>query len=209
MRMPTNLLFLLIMACFISGCANLHVPHTSAHFTIQSPSVRQVQLAFISRWEMRGAFSIQQLGQQPVIANYQWQQYAKNYRINISSVLNVYTIKIIKQNNLVLLFKNEALISQAKTPEQLMQKALGWSLPINALSNWIKGLPAPGKYRAQYDVFGHVMLLQQLGWRIRYSQYADIHGVDFPEVIYLQQSRLKAKIVIKQIIFHPQFDTAQ
>ncbi len=64
--------------------------------------------------------------------------------INLSGSLNIGSVVIIGQPNKVTLQRgNEAPIS-ATTAEELMQRQLGWTLPIPSLWYWARGLPAPG-----------------------------------------------------------------
>ncbi|MCX7125295.1 MAG: lipoprotein insertase outer membrane protein LolB [Gammaproteobacteria bacterium] len=190
---------ILASLCLLSGCVRLQTPTASTTFQIEKPAIRQAQLAKVNSWKINGAFSIQQTGQQPEIANYSWYQFAnKNYRIEISSVLNLYSVVIDCDANSITLSKNGTQKLSAKTPEKLMLKALGWSLPIDELHEWIKGMPALGKYSAQYDAYGHLILLKQKGWTVKYDSYKANAAVDLPQMITLRRSGLFVKIVINQ-----------
>src|SRR3990167_250042 len=191
----TKIIFIVFFALLLSSCVSLRAPQTHSSFTQESSTLRQAQLKKIKNWTISGAFSIQQINQQPVIANYIWHQQGNRYQIHISSVLNVYTVMITKQLHVISLYKNGNLISHASTPEKLMKNALGWSLPIGNLSDWIKGIPASEKYHAAYDAFGHIILLTQLGWQIRYAQYNTFHSIDLPAIIYLERPGINIKLI--------------
>ncbi len=61
----------------------------------------------------------------------------------------------------------------APDAESLMQKALGWQLPLSGLRYWVATQPAPdAEYRVERNTNGQVTLLRQQGWEIRYSRYA-------------------------------------
>ncbi|OGT49417.1 MAG: outer membrane lipoprotein LolB [Gammaproteobacteria bacterium RIFCSPHIGHO2_12_FULL_38_11] len=183
----------------LSGCVRLQTPVASKTFEVQNIFSRQVKLSKINNWKIHGAFSIAQTGQQPEIANYVWNQVnSENYRIEISSALNLYSVVIVCRSGLVSLLKNGSQRFSAKTPEKLMEKALGWSLPISELDNWIKGMPADGKYKAKYDVYGHLILLKQMGWTVQYGSYKANKNVDLPQMITLQRTGLFVKIVTNQ-----------
>ena len=183
--------------CLLTGCVHLETPTASNHFVVEKPAVRQAQLTGIQQWKIKGAFSVTQTGQQPDIANYVWTQKNPNqYRIQISSALNLYTITLVHESNIIALYKNGVLKWYAKTPEALMQKALGWSLPLQPLQSWIKGTPAAGQYHARYDEYGHIILLQQFGWTIKYDAYKTENNIDFPQLMTLQRPNWLVKIVI-------------
>ena len=190
----------IILVLLVSGCVSLRVPTTTTHFQTMTPQQRALALAKINQWKIEGALSIVQANQQPEIANYQWQQLAlQNYHIVISSALNLYRVVIDSHHNIVTLSKNGTFVASAKTPKQLMQKAVGWSLPISAMQYWIKGLPSPQKkFVAKYDGFGHLIFLQQSGWTLHYQAYQTQWTIDLPQMITLQRPGLYAKVVIRR-----------
>jgi outer membrane lipoprotein LolB len=57
-------------------------------------------------------------------------------------------------------------------PEALVEAATGWKLPINSLSWWIRGLPAPdGDYRLLFNDQNQLAVIKQSGWEIRYDRW--------------------------------------
>lgn len=192
---------LLFLPCLLllAGCANIDNPEPVIPFKVETPAHRQAQLAKVTNWRVEGAFSLIESGQKPEIANYIWQEYSrKNYRINISSALGLYQVDIHYQFHTVKLWKNGAQVFTAKTPEILMQKALGWSLPVTQLRYWIKGMPAKnaGRYVARYDAYGHLVMLSQDGWIINFSKYkTKENNIDLPGVITMQRPGFFVKII--------------
>lgn len=204
------LILVILLSDLLSGCGQMHPPNATSHYLVQSPAERQATLAGVRFWRIAGAFSIQQFGIKPEIANYTWQQFTPNsYRIQIVSALGLYRVEILYQMKSVTFWKNGLHVATAKTPEGLMQHTMGWSLPISELAYWIKGAPAPDRhanYFARYDQYGHLLLLQQNGWIIQYGSYkTNEHGVDLPQVITLVRPGLSAKIIVKQwhlLVYH-------
>lgn len=71
--------------------------------------------------------------------------------------------------------RGERFISQH--PERDLQALLGWSLPLEALPYWARGLPQPGRpVRYLLDTRGHLQMLYQDGWQIDYQAYRDSAG---------------------------------
>lgn len=190
----------LLGVLLLSSCDILDKPKPSQYFFVMSPATRNAQLAKIKFFRLGGEFSIQQPMKLPKIANFTWKQFGqKAYNINITSTLGLFSADINYQLGIVKLWKNGTHVSTAKTPSSLMQKALGWSLPISPMSSWVKGMPAKnaGYYEARYDYFGHLISLRQAGWILYYSAYKnDGDKVDFPQVILMSRPGLQVKIVI-------------
>ena len=88
----------------------------------------------------------------------------------------------------------------AKTPEALLQKAVGWYLPITPLRYWYKGMPAPrsfGDYKVTYDQYGHLIALMQSGWQVTFGAYKQIGNVDLPQLLKIKRSGLSIKIITR------------
>jgi len=192
---------ILIAGGLLAGCVNMSAPsqQTAGTFQTQPTEQRQAKLETIKSWNASGAISVQQANQTPMIMRYDWHQYGPNsYRVDLAASLNLAAVTITGGPNRVTLQKgNEAPISAA-TPEQLMQKNLGWSLPIPSLWYWARGLPAPGGNQGvQYDHYGHMTSLNQNGWRVTLGNYQTVQGVDLPGVIELNRAHISAKIVVK------------
>jgi len=196
-------IFGLTSLLLLSGCAKMYLPTGSKDFKVQSPSMRRAKLTVVKAWRIDGSLSIEKVGKKPVIANFTWHQLnPRDYRIEISSPLGLYSASIYSQYGSVELWKNGVHVTTAKSPRKLMQKALGWWIPITQMRDWIKGMPAPvkkaGYYQARYDKYGHLTFLKQQGWTIYYSIYRkDDYGMDFPLLITMRRPGFNIKIIIQ------------
>jgi outer membrane lipoprotein LolB len=59
-----------------------------------------------------------------------------------------------------------------------MQRFLGFSLPVDALTHWVRGERAPGYPvdASTSDADGNLVALDQLAWRLEYSDYRASNG---------------------------------
>ena len=196
------LLYSLFAMTLITGCVRVDLPTQPSPLAYkkQSWAQRHHALMQLHHWNIDGAFSVQR-PDKSVIANYTWQQAGNDFSIHISSSLDAYSALIRGEPGHVTLWRSDRQSFSANNPEQLMQQQLGWSLPLSNLFYWIRGLPAPGKYQARYDHFGHVIALWQRGWQVQFSNYWPLGNVDVPRTLLLNHAHLTAKIVIKHWIF--------
>jgi len=189
-----NKILLLILLLALSACS--HQPLEPSYRKVL-PAVRQTQLTTLNHWEIEGSFSLRQ-PPQSVVANYEWLQQGDHYDLHIHSALNLVSIKIIGEPNEVHLWRSARHVVEAQNPEELMQAQLGWQLPLSNLQYWIRGLPAPGLYKARYDAYGHLLTLKQAGWTIHYSKYLPHGHYDLPTMLKLTDDQWAAKISIKR-----------
>ncbi len=188
----------LLTVLALTGCVNLRVPDEDIVFKHVSPAARQEQLGLIRHWRITGAFSIRVPGQSPALANYVWNQLGQNsYRIKLASSLNLYTAMIVGRYGSVTLWKTSTKHFTAKTPEALMEREMGWYLPIRDMFYWVRGIPAPGKAATTFDQYGHLRTLRQKGWIIDYDRYQVENEIDLPRLITMQRGNIHVRLVIK------------
>ena len=197
MRYLLKTLLMGLFSLFFSGCIRLSTPHSDNNLSYATPKTHQQQAKNIQQWRILGAFSINN-GEKTELANYTWElKDQDNYHVTVSSSLNLYHITIINDRQQLSLQQNQKDPLIANTPEALMQQAVGYSLPISNLYYWIRGLPAPGKAKTQFDESGHLSTLAQAGWEINYRHYQSVNGIDLPSLIQLYKTPFNIKIAIK------------
>ena len=63
----------------------------------------------------------------------------------------------------------------AASPELLLRRALGWSVPVQSLRHWVLGLPGrAAAYRL--DGYGRLQSLELGGWLVSYDDYVSLAG---------------------------------
>lgn len=196
-----SILCLMVMLfCYpLTGCVNLHVAKQRS-FQTRSLQQRTQQRRNIKQWHAQGAFSLQQPGLQPILANFQWQQFAmQHYQLQIAAPLRAVVVTLRATPGKVTLLQAGEPPRTANSARQLLRNTLNWDLPVADLYYWLRAVPVP-QLKASYhsDSFGHITQLQQASWNITYQNYRTIHHVDLPGLIKLSNSRLRLKIAIKQ-----------
>lgn len=188
-----------LLPMLLVGCANVKTAQ-KYNPSVQNASAkaRQAQASKINSWNIQGSLSLQLPAQRSSILAYNWQQYGSNYRIQLNSTLNLYQINLVGQKGSVTLTQANKQPLVARSPENLLQQAVGWSLPISNLYYWMRGIPAPGPYSAQYDGLGHITSLQQQGWFLSYLRYTTVNGIDLPSLISMQGSNIKARVLMRR-----------
>ncbi|WP_100622552.1 lipoprotein insertase outer membrane protein LolB [Candidatus Coxiella mudrowiae] len=192
-------LILLSTLAATPGCTpTLRLPtQPTVTYTYQAQSWQKHYhaLSQFSLWNIDGAFSIQEPGR-TIIAEYEWQQKGTNYHIRIHSTLGIYSVEISGRPGMVMLWRSSQEHYTTRTPEQLLQQQLGWQLPVSNLYYWVRGIPAPGIYHGNFDSYGHLTVLQQKGWSIRFSRYSTIDSI-VPYTLILNKGPFTIKIIIK------------
>jgi outer membrane lipoprotein LolB len=88
--------------------------------------------------------------------------------------------------------------------EQLLLSATGWSIPVRALQNWIRGIGAAGHEfgptKLAYDAAGLPAKLEQAGWSIEYQEWypAGSDRPQLPKRIVARNGAASVKLVVDE-----------
>lgn len=196
--MTNRLFILLFLSIFITACTTMQShPVTRTTTAISSGWLaQQQQINLISNWTVRGRIAVQ-MAQHGGSASVFWQQQNQNYAIELFGPLGVGAVYLNGTPGQILLTSSKGEHLQATTPEILIQRALGWNLPVTNLKYWIRGIPVQGQAKTtQFNNQGQLSQLQQDGWTINYLNYFTVQNVYLPQQILLQGQGLVVKIFI-------------
>ncbi|XQU09621.1 lipoprotein insertase outer membrane protein LolB [Halomonas sp. LY9] len=88
---------------------------------------------------------------------------------------------------------------EAETPEALMEEQLGWSLPVRAMPDWVRGLPGDhASYQLETDELGFPNFLQQDGWEIDYRDWEQVEGMWLPRRLVMNYGDVRITLVVNQ-----------
>ncbi|GGJ92991.1 lipoprotein insertase outer membrane protein LolB [Pseudomonas matsuisoli] len=127
-----------------------------------------------------------------------WLQRQDYYDIRLSGPLGRGAARLTGRPGAVQLESSEGRYA-AESPEALLTRQVGWQLPVSNLLWWIRGLPAPdSKSRVSLDAGSHLARLEQDGWSIEYTRYADFDGYTLPERLKLTGQDVEVILVVKE-----------
>ncbi len=83
--------------------------------------------------------------------------------------------------------------------ETLMQKSVGWAVPLTGLRYWLVAAPAPeGEFTLERNPDGQVSALNQQGWEIRYPRYATAKPDALPLELNISRDGIEAVLKIDE-----------
>ncbi len=188
---------MMLLLLLLAACTRVQVAEQHSDFAKQPFSQRKLALERLANWKIKGSFSVQQQGERH-IASYNWLQNDQSYQIEVYASLGLYRLRIEGNPDEARLYQAGEAVISADSASDLLEKRLGWSLPVMNLSYWIRGLPAPGSYRGDYDAYGHVIRIVQQGWQVGLSHYVTIKSLDLPRILDIRGEGLKIRVAIKE-----------
>lgn len=195
----------------LSSCAT--APELTAPITDESHekwSQRQQQLSTQKHWQIHGRVAL--FANDDVYnLGLHWVMNESRSKLNLEAALGQGMIELEKTNTHVSLLTSDGKSYLGQNAEQVLYQATGWSIPVEGLAAWIKGINhADSDYLPDIDAAGRVSSLQQDNWTINYLEYSQVKSVDqritdLPRKIYMKRQNLALKIVIDQ--WQPQQNT--
>jgi outer membrane lipoprotein LolB len=186
-----------LLALMLAGCVSQPpVPDTVQDLRWETHSRK---VAGLINWGLTGRMSVQ-LEQEGWSANLYWRQDNGRYNLRIVAPLGRGTVEISGDGEAVRLTTPENQVLEDADVTALMQANLGWEVPVPSLVYWIRGLPDPALEPGllEMDDSGHLAMLRQLNWEIRYERYAERGDYVLPSRISLQRTGLKFRLNISR-----------
>jgi outer membrane lipoprotein LolB len=177
---------------------------TQPMISTQSHNWQQYQASMqpIQSWTVAGLIGIR-MPKQAESANFTWQQIHDQFNISLYGPLGLGGTELKGSKQGVSLTTHDGRVLTADNIEDLMQQNLGWSLPVNGLIYWVKGLPVPGvPAKTEFNQQGLLSDLQQQGWDIHYLDYQQQNGQWRVRKMLCQRQNLTITLIIN--LWQPQ-----
>lgn len=196
--MMNRLLFILtLLIVTLSGCATLTPPVSPPKQQSDTWEQQQALLSRLQSWQLLAKIGMQSPDFSGS-ASLDWQQSkGRRYLMTLSGPLATGSASISGQPGQVTLRLPKGEVFTADNPEHLLQKQLGWKLPVSSLYYWIRGIPQPGvTSHTFFNAHQQLSLLEQQGWQIHYLNYTQVGAYSLPQKIEMTTAGIKVKLVI-------------
>ncbi len=188
-------ILLLLSLILVSGCA------TKPSLKLVDPS-RPPALTELNHWQLEARVAIQ-TPQDNVTASLDWQKNGDQFDFLMSGAFGVTYAHLVQEKSQATLDIPDHDTMIHSDSQILLQQALGWDFPIDALSYWVKGLPSgtPGEMVTR-DKQNRITKIEMGYWQIDITKYRMFQGYDWPKMIKAQHPNMNIKVVAKKWAFY-------
>ncbi|MGM0983812.1 MAG: lipoprotein insertase outer membrane protein LolB [Pseudomonadota bacterium] len=194
MTLLLRLLYPLVVLALVTGCAGRE-PAPEGERSEGQWQAQAERLAELDTWVLVGKVGLR-TPEESTSANLDWSQHSHYYRLLISGPFGSGRSTLEGREGRFSLTTAEGRF-EAETPEALMEQQLGWSLPVSALSDWIRGVPAEDSaHRLEEDELGFPLRLEQDGWEIEYRDWERVADLWLPRRLVMTYDTLRVTLVV-------------
>lgn len=194
----TRLWLPVLAALLLNGCASWQQPKVAEiPFPAQE---RQQQLAALTQFELNAALNVKAPGDS-VSGSLNWVQQREFYTADLNSFIgmNIFKLQTSAEGALVQVSGES---HQAQSAAALLNYLSGWSLPIEEMPLWLKGMTGTSSSDLRFDPMGRLVSFSLLDsqnrrWQVTYSKFFP-DRLSLPKQINLESSDTKLKLVIRQ-----------
>lgn len=188
----------MLVALFLSGCASWQQPKVAE---IPLPArERQQQLTAITQFELTASLGVKAPGES-VSGSLNWEQQGEFYTADLNNFIgiNIFKLQTSAQGALVQVSGES---HQAQSAAALLDYLSGWSLPIEEMPLWLKGMTGNSSSDLRFDPMGRLVSFSLLDsqnrrWQVSYPEFFP-DRLSLPKRITLESSDTRLKLVIRQ-----------
>lgn len=143
-------------------------------------------------WQMSGKLSVKG-NERPTGAQLLWSQRGSISELDLSGPVGVggATLRIAPDTSV--LTRSNGKVVRADTPEELIERVIGWPMPASLLRWWVVGVADQGQLLS-IDAEGRPEQFQYAEWTVSYDDYIDIEGLPLPRVMLITDGHLQLKL---------------
>lgn len=80
----------------------------------------------------------------------------------------------------------------------LLERELGWRVPVAELVDWVRGMRAPGSAGIQFRADGLPAAIEQAGWKVEFPEYDESREPPLPRKVFASRGNYKVRLAIRE-----------
>ena len=131
---------------------------------------------------------------QSVAASFVWRQFSQGGEIDLWGPLGQGRTRVVWEGDALVVRTADGARLDGGDAHALLRREFGLAAPLELLSNWMVGQPAPGwpAERGDGDAF------TQLGWRVAPSRFVEVSGRRVPSRLVASRAERKLTVLCRE-----------
>jgi outer membrane lipoprotein LolB len=170
-----------------------------AFFVVSCSSLPRSDLAVNADFILEGRIGIRGVGR-ATSASIRWVQSENNFDMVLWGPLGQGKTRLSGDTSLMTLRSASGDYFEGVVPDEILQRHLGISVPIDAFSVWVLGRPTihPPAQGFERDESGDLIAFNQLGFNLAYSDFKVVEGQRLPHRIICSEGASQITILVNR-----------
>jgi len=189
-----GLLLLLILS--LAACVSPPVRRAPDAALLQAQARREAVLAAHPDWALSGHIAISD-GKDGGSGRIDWKQHGTDFDIRLSAPVTRQSWRLVREGDRVRLEGLEGGTREGTDAQALLYQALGWLVPVDALSAWARGARASSNAaQLQFGADGLPSLLTEDDWSVDYRAWDTAGNPPRPKKVFASQGDAKVRLSV-------------
>lgn len=189
-----RVVFLLAVLATLAGCAAPRVKSDRAHLATQS--AREQMLADRDNWSLDGRLAVSD-GHDGGSGTLEWSNTGTMFRFSLHAPVTGKTWVLKGDDRHAVLSGLRAQPMEGDNAARLLESALGWHVPVSELTDWVRGLRAPGPATIVFRADGLPAQIDQAGWKVEYRDYDTNRVPALPKRIFASHGDYRVRLAVR------------
>jgi outer membrane lipoprotein LolB len=179
----------------LAGCAAPRVKPDDALLARQS--ARERALAAQPDWQLAGRLGVSD-GHDGGSGSLQWKQDGAAFRFSVHAPVTGKTWVLSGDAHHVVLEGLRDRPIEASDAAELLERELGWHVPVGELTEWVRDARAGGDARIEFRSDGLPAVIEQDGWTIEYPDYDTAREPPLPRKVFASRGTYRVRLSVSQ-----------
>jgi len=188
---------------FLSGCSSLEHNQQAEIVTHEAQIERNKKLIALKNWKIKGKMAIITPDErQSATLNWHYQGDKNNQVLNLTTILGIQVFNLESVNGMHIV---EVSGERYQSPDlnKILTSLTGFTLPTQAMTFWLKGLPYLNTDVISYNNITDLpetltSYYDEKKWQVKYSRYRQILEYQLATIFTIKQDDLVIKINVHQ-----------
>ena len=191
-----------------AGCATLMLllaacvgprtrPQPADAASLAGQTAREQALAAHANWTLRGRLGVSD-GRDSGSGSLEWAQSGDAFRFSVHAPVTGKTWVLQGHAGRVVLEGLREQPVEGEDATTLLERELGWRVPVVELVDWARGARAPGPAQVTFRADGLPATIDQAGWRVEYLDYDDSREPPLPRKVFASHGDYKVRLAIRE-----------
>jgi outer membrane lipoprotein LolB len=185
----------LLALVLLAGCAAPRVKPDADLLARQS--AREQALAGQARWDLAGRLGVSN-AKDGGSGSLQWHQDGASFRFSVHAPVTGKTWVLSGNAQHVVLEGLRAQPIEGDDAAQLLERELGWHVPVAQLTAWVRAARAGSEARIEFRSDGLPAVIEQDGWKIEYPDYDTTHQPPLPRKVFASRGDYRVRLSISE-----------